>query len=248
MGHLLGKKKSLDSITSSDFKDLREKNIQETKKDVSQAFDKSHLIIHAVNTINEIDMTINLLGKRFFEWFSLYNPELAYEVQDYSSLASASLEHQKGINSMGMDFSDEDSTQILSLATKIQLLSQERIELTQYIETLLIEIAPNVQAVAGTMIAAKLLDRAGSLKSLMMMPYSTVQTLGAEKALFKHMRNKKIRPPKHGLILQHPYVAKSKAQDRGKAARLLAERISMAARIDYFKGEFQGDRLKGDLK
>jgi len=74
----------------------------------------------------------------------------------------------------------------------------------------------------------------------------TVQLLGAERALFRHLRNKKARPPKHGLIINHPVVARS--HDKGKAARALADKLAIAAKVDYFKGQFVGDQLRAQLE
>jgi len=80
-----------------------------------------------------------------------------------------------------------------------------------------------------------------------MMPSSTIQMLGAEKALFRHLRTG-AKPPKHGIILQHPLVASAKKANRGKYSRSLADKISIAVKADYFKGKFIGDKLKKELE
>ena len=80
------------------------------------------------------------------------------------------------------------------------------------------------------------------------MPSSTIQILGAEKALFRHLRNKKRNlPPRHGLIVQHPLLSGAPDKEHGKRARALAAKISQAVRIDYFKGKFIGDKFKKEL-
>ena len=79
------------------------------------------------------------------------------------------------------------------------------------------------------------------------MPSSKIQLLGAETALFRHIKTG-ARPPKHGLILQHTFVSSAKRQDRGKRARVFADKIAMAIKADYFKGEFIGDKLRKDLE
>jgi nucleolar protein 56 len=81
-----------------------------------------------------------------------------------------------------------------------------------------------------------------------MTPATTIQMLGAERALFRHLRNKNIPPPKHGHIINHPLLAKAASKDKGKVARALADKICIASRIDYFKGEFLGDKLRKDLE
>jgi len=107
---------------------------------------------------------------------------------------------------------------------------------------------PNIYSLTGGLIGAKLLEKAKSLRHMAFLPSSTIQLLGAEKALFRHLRNKKIRPPKHGLILSHPTVMDAKRTDRGAAARMFAAKISIAAKVDYFHGEFIGDRLREELE
>jgi nucleolar protein 56 len=107
---------------------------------------------------------------------------------------------------------------------------------------------PNIYSLTGGLIGAKLLEKTKSLRHMAFLPSSTIQLLGAEKALFRHLRNKKIRPPKHGLILSHPLVMDAKRADRGAAARMFAAKISIAARVDYFHGEFIGDQLREELE
>ena len=81
------------------------------------------------------------------------------------------------------------------------------------------------------------------------MPASTIQLLGAEKALFRHLKNKKkIKSPKYGLIFNHQFISSQKKSNRGKAARVLADKLSLALKVDYFKGDFIADKLIGDLK
>ena len=92
---------------------------------------------------------------------------------------------------------------------------------------------------------ARLIALAGSFERLATLPASTIQILGAEKALFRHIKTG-AKSPKHGVILQHPLVLDAKA--KGKAARQVADKISIAARIDFFKGEFRGDILIKELR
>jgi nucleolar protein 56 len=109
------------------------------------------------------------------------------------------------------------------------------------------ETAPNVAAVIGPILGARLISKVGSLARLASLPASTIQILGAEKALFRALR-KRGKPPKHGIIFQHPWVHASPRKIRGKVARLLASRIAIAARVDCFSGRFIGDELKKDVE
>ena len=116
-----------------------------------------------------------------------------------------------------------------------------------YLDKLMDELMPNTKSIAGTTISAKLLEHAGSLKHLSELPSTTVQLFGAEKALFRHLHSN-AKCPKYGLLHEHPLIPKTKRKDHGKAARALADKISIAAKVDYFKGEFVGDKLKAQIE
>ena len=107
------------------------------------------------------------------------------------------------------------------------------------------KLMPNVTELVGGVIAARLLERAGSLKRLASMAGSTIQILGAEKSLFKAMsrikKGKKAKTPKHGIIFQHPYIRTLPKKLRGKMARFLASKLAIAARVDYYSGELKED-------
>jgi nucleolar protein 56 len=105
----------------------------------------------------------------------------------------------------------------------------------------------NLKTVAGISIGAKLIEHAGSLRRLVMLPSSTIQILGAEKALFRHIKTG-ARPPKYGLIFEHKFVQAGKKPDQGKRARALADKISISVRLDYFHGEFMGDKMNAQLE
>ena len=109
------------------------------------------------------------------------------------------------------------------------------------------EYCPNLKELAGSTIGAKLLEHTGSLKRLVMMPASTIQILGAEKALFRHIKTG-ARPPKFGLIHDHQFIQSAKRNEQGKRARALADKLSLAVKMDYFKGEFIAKRLKTELE
>ena len=106
---------------------------------------------------------------------------------------------------------------------------------------------PNIKAVCDVIVAAKLIEHAGSLKRLSMLPASTVQILGAEKALFRHMKTGS-KPPRHGVIVNHLLIAKAPDRMHGKIARTLADKISIAAKVDYFQGKFIGDILRKEIE
>ena len=150
-------------------------------------------------------------------------------------------------DSMGADLGQENLEPIKSLAHQIYDLYQLRKLQEGYISTLMDGLCPNIKTVCGALLAAKLIEHAGSLKRLSEMPASTVQILGAEKALFRHMRTG-AKPPRHGIIINHPLISKAPEKMHGKVARSLADKIAIAAKVDYFQGKFIGDKLKEELE
>jgi rRNA biogenesis protein Nop56/Nop58 len=108
-------------------------------------------------------------------------------------------------------------------------------------------VAPIVTELVGPLLAARLISLAGSLEELATMPASTIQVLGAEKALFRALRTGG-RPPKHGIIFQYPDIFRAPRWQRGKIARALASKLAIAAKVDAFSGRFIGDRLREELQ
>jgi nucleolar protein 56 len=231
-------------------------NLVLVKKIVAESVNTDTHIIQSINAVGELDKVCNTLVKRIREWYGYYYPEFEHEIQDNELfikkiLQETKAEHMIARNtevSMGPDVDSKDLDRILEFARQVDDLYAERGKLITYIDNTMMSYCPNVYSLTGGLIGAKLIEKAKSLKHLAFLPSSTVQLLGAEKALFRHLRNKKIRPPKHGLILSHPLVMDSKRADRGAAARMFAAKISIAARVDYFKGEFIGDQLREELE
>jgi nucleolar protein 56 len=232
-------------------------NLNETKKKVKVSVSADNLIIQTIKNIDDLQKSGNLLCKRLRDWYSLYNPEFSKALEDNKKFTELIIKNSKkdllrqiGVKeseSMGADLPEYDVEEILLVAKQVNSI-YTLIDLHErYIEKLMKANCPNMTEVAGHMIGAKLIEHAGSIKKLAGMTSSTVQLLGAEKALFRHMKTG-AKTPKHGLIIQHPLVANAKAADRGKAARWLADKITIAVRVDYFKGRFIGDKLKIELE
>ncbi|HNR26711.1 MAG TPA: Nop domain-containing protein, partial [Methanobacteriaceae archaeon] len=138
--------------------------------------------------------------------------------------------------SLGSDISPEDLEILQKFARSLQSLILTKKSLNTFVDKRMGELAPNLRELAGASLGAKLISHVGSIKGLAMLPSSTIQIMGAEKALFRHLKSGE-RPPKHGLIYQHPEVRGSRWWIRGKVARLLAAKISLAVRKDFFSGE-----------
>lgn len=240
------------------FSQFHNKNLDITRNSVRESVNNDLLIIQTINSIDEINKNTNLLVKRLREWYSLYNPEVSNKVADHENFVSIITRKSKNqllkelnvneSDSLGAELGEKDVSAILLLAAQLNNLYKLKKHYEDYLKQLEKETCPNFMEVAGATIAAKLISHAGSLRRLVEMPSSTIQILGAEKALFRHMRNKKRNlPPKHGIIHEHQLIQKSKEDMHGKAARALADKLSIAVKIDYFKGKFIGDKLKKGL-
>jgi nucleolar protein 56 len=147
---------------------------------------------------------------------------------------------------MGADVAEQDLAEIQALSRNVQSLYELRKDMENYVDRTMEEVAPNTRTIAGALLGARLIAIAGSLQNLAMKPASTIQVLGAEKALFRSLKTG-ARPPKHGLIFQHTLLHDAKRWQRGKIARVIAGKLAIAARTDAFGGKYVGDRLKAEV-
>ncbi|MEA2044765.1 MAG: ribonucleotide-diphosphate reductase subunit beta, partial [Thermoproteota archaeon] len=137
--------------------------------------------------------------------------------------------------SRGGNISEKNFVIVQSLAKQILDLFELRKNIEDHVNEQMKEEAPNISAILGTMVGARILAHAGSLKRLATMPASTIQILGAEKALFRSLKTG-ANPPKHGILFQHAAVHAAPRWQRGKIARAVAAKGVIAARVDVFKG------------
>lgn len=226
-----------------------------TKQSVKNSVQNDSLIMQTINHIDELNKAVNSLAKRLREWYELYNPEFSKSIQAHDKFAQLiiSKSKQELLNSisikpelsMGAELKEKDVHAILELAKQVEGMFILKEKQEQYLEAIMQETCPNLKAVAGSQIGARLIALAGSLQHLAEIPSSTIQLLGAEKALFRHIRTG-ARPPKHGILVEHPLVSASKK--KGKAARMMANKISLAVKIDVYKGKFEGDNLRKQLE
>ncbi|MBS3105006.1 hypothetical protein J4234_02005 [Candidatus Woesearchaeota archaeon] len=239
------------------FSDFYSKNLQLTKSDVKNSVTDDILLIQSINLIDDLEKIANLLAKRLREWYGLYNPEFSMATESHERFVEEIIEnekpellkkiHVKPEESIGADLGQDDLEPIRAFTGQIHDLYQLKKSQIDYISALMDELCPNTKAVCGVLTGAKLIEHAGSLKRLSEMPASTIQILGAEKALFRHMKTG-AKPPRHGIIVHHPLIAKAPEKIHGKIARALADKISIASKVDYFQGKFIGDKLKKELE
>ncbi len=247
-------------------------NLELTRRKLRKYAQKRDLLaIQAIRAIDDIDKTLNLFAARLREWYSIHFPELDDIVRDHHEYAkivanigfreAMDVESLKKLGvpegrakrivemakkSIGADLSEMDMKVIQRVANIWLDLYNLRRELTEYISQVMKEVAPNVTALVGPLLGARLLSLAGSLEELAKLPASTIQVLGAEKALFRALRTGG-KPPKHGVIFQFPEIRRAPRWQRGKIARALATKLAIAARVDYFTGRYIGDELRKRL-
>lgn len=238
-----------------DWQALRKQAFDETKKALSESVGDDQLVVQGVSAIEDCDKAANLLARRLREWYEWYFPELSRKVTDNEAFARLVAEKSRkelmaelDINkTMGAPFKEEDITDMVTLAGSVGALFKERDLLEGSIKRIMGRHCPNLLALAGPTIGARLLREAGSLRRLATIQASTIQVYGAEKALFRHLRSG-AKPPKHGYIIHHPLLTQAPQKDKGKVARALADKLSIASRVDYFKGEPIGEKLKKELE
>jgi nucleolar protein 56 len=237
------------------FKEFYLRNALIARKAVRGSVSEDIMISQAISNITELDRTCNLLVKRLREWYGLYLPELSHQIASNDKFAELVVSKTKDelikeLNveeTMGAELKERDMLEILSLANQVISLYELRKMHETYLEEVMREVCPNILEMAGVTIGAKLLELGKGLKNLALLPASTIQLLGAEKALFRHIKTG-ARSPKYGVIINHPLIQKAKHEDKGKAARALADKLSMCARLDYFKGEFQAKEMRKKLE
>jgi nucleolar protein 56 len=138
--------------------------------------------------------------------------------------------------SMGSDLSEVDLINVKYFTDKVLSLMKFRIELVDYLTDKMHKLAPNVSALVGETTGARLISHAGSLSSLAKYPASTIQILGAEKALFRALKTKG-KTPKYGLLYHTSFIGKASLKNKGKISRYLANKLAVCSRIDYFSAD-----------
>ncbi|AJW70185.1 NOP5/NOP56 family protein [Nitrosopumilus adriaticus] len=252
----------VDSGFASNLQDtlgkLREFALGISSSKVTEVSESPDLhIIQAINSLDEIDKIANGLSSRLREWYGLHFPELDNIIDSINGYAQIVLAGKResltkqvfeeagfpeskvemllliSSKSRGGDISDVNLAIVQSIAKQILDFHELRKKLEEHVETAMQEIAPNLSAILGSAVGARILGRAGSLKRLASLPASTIQVLGAEKALFRSLKTGS-QPPKHGLLFQHAMVHAAPRWQRGKIARAVAAKAVIAARVDVY--------------
>ncbi|KAJ5986078.1 Nucleolar protein 56 [Penicillium sp. IBT 35674x] len=226
--------------------------------------DDNH-IIQAIAILDQLDKAINTFAMRAREWYSWHFPELVKIVSDNQRYAEIALfvQDKKNLNdeslhdiaalvdddkdvaqniidaakhSMGQDISESDMENCTAFAARVVSLAKYRKSLYQYLVSKMSVVAPNLAALIGEVVGARLISHAGSLTNLSKYPASTVQILGAEKALFRALKTKG-NTPKYGLLYHSSFIGRAGPKNKGRISRFLANKCSIASRIDNFSDE-----------
>nr|XP_005278495.1 nucleolar protein 56 [Chrysemys picta bellii] len=237
-----------------------------------------NMIIQSISLLDQLDKDINTFSMRVREWYGYHFPELIKIVSDnytYCRLAKCignrkelseeSLEGLEEIvmdsakaqaildasrSSMGMDISPIDLINIESFSSRVISLSEYRKGLQEYLRSKMGQVAPSLSALIGEVVGARLISHAGSLTNLAKYPASTVQILGAEKALFRALKTRG-NTPKYGLIFHSTFIGRAATRNKGRISRYLANKCTIASRIDCFSDvptSIFGDKLREQVE
>ncbi|XP_015158347.1 probable nucleolar protein 5-2 [Solanum tuberosum] len=213
------------------------------------------MIVQAIGLLDDLDKELNTYAMRVREWYGWHFPELAKIVQDnilyakavklmgdrtnaakldFSEILPEEVEaalKEASMISMGTEVSDLDLENIKDLCTQVLSFSEYRAQLYDYLKSRMNTIAPNLTALVGELVGARLIAHGGSLMNLAKQPGSTVQILGAEKALFRALKTKHATP-KYGLIYHASLIGQAAPKHKGKISRSLAAKTALAIRYD----------------
>jgi nucleolar protein 58 len=221
------------------------------------------MVVQAIKLLDDLDKELNVYAMRTKEWYGWHFPELAKILND--NLAYARLVLAVGMResfadadltdilpeeletpvktaaeiSMGTELTPEDLDNIQLLARQVITYSDYRTQLSTYLETRMRALAPNLTALVGTLVGARLIAHAGSIINLAKAPSSTIQIYGAEKALFRALKTKH-DTPKYGILYHSSLVGQATGKNKGKIARSLAAKTALGLRVDAL-GEFEDD-------
>lgn len=241
----------INEIMSKVQVELTKKELKKEKKDF--------VVMRVIGIIDELDKSLNTFSELVREWYGLHFPEMGRLVGSNERFVEVIAKYgnrervddkklkELAGKSSGMQFSDDDIASIQEFSKAMSGLFEQKKNLTKYLEKLTKQAMPNTSSVAGPLLASRLLALAGGLDKMSKLPSSTIQLLGAEKALFRHLRGEG-KAPKYGVIYGHGLVQNAPKEHKGKVARMVASKISLAARMDRFSDKNQGEEMRKELE
>ena len=258
------------AVKEGSFEELRERMLASAKAGISEAYSsEEYALIQAINAYLETNKSYNLTYERLTEWFGIYFPEI--RISNAKSLADLALLvtkptppsieevkkilnndtmaktiHEKFSKTIGRKMNLEEKKAVIEFAEGSNNMHRMLTALEDYIKAASERLLPNTTYLTDEKIAAELLSKAGSMERLATMPASTVQLLGAEKSLFKHIKFGS-KPPKYGVLFKLPVVNTAPRETRGRIARVYATKICIGLKADYYTKKFIGKELKQNL-
>ena len=250
--------------------ELRDRLIKATKEEIKKAYSsEEYALMQAINAYIETTRSYNLMYERLGEWFGIYFPEIRIGTPKTLSELVLLLSDRQNINqerigalikekdkaesiylkassTMGRELSGDEKEPVVNFARLCMETEKSIAALDAYIQIASNRLMPNLTYLTDDKIAAEMLSKAGSLERLALMPSSTIQLLGAEKALFKHIKFGS-KPPKYGVLFKLPAVGTAPRHMRGRIARAYATKISIGLKGDVFSKRFIGEELKSSL-
>ncbi len=250
------------------FEELREKMLKEAKAGIKLAYSsEENSLIQSINAFLETQKSYNIMYERLSEWFGIYFPEV--KVTNSKTLAelalvlnSKDIDYQKIENAMedkgkakqvfekaremGREMGEEEHEALQRFASMSKSTAATLDDLEGYIRNAAQRLMPNASYLTDEKIAAEMLSKAGSMERLASMPASTIQLLGAEKALFKHIKFGS-KPPKYGVLFKLQAVGAAPRDQRGRIARAYATKVAIALKADYYTKNFIAKDLKKSL-
>jgi len=242
---------------------MREVNLQLTRGSL-KIVERDQVLMQAVSALDDLEEVSNKLVERLREWYSIHYPELNNMVESHETYAQLvrdiglrqnytkeklKLEpaFKERLVSEAKNSDERDVEAVSSIALNLAEICKTQKKIEEYIGVLMADTAPNINALVGPLLGARLIKLANGLKRMATLPASTIQILGAEDAFFRFLKTGQ-KPPKHGVIFQHPEIRNAGRQTRGKLARTLASKLAVASKIDAYKGEYLGEKLKEDFE
>ncbi|PSH02039.1 MAG: hypothetical protein BRC27_00010 [Nanohaloarchaea archaeon SW_10_44_10] len=235
--------------------DKRKKALEKTREKLKENKNRDRFMMKAVEFLDETNKNFNAEMERFRDLYSLHFPELEKEITEDKHLIKILSDginrndldsfSEMAENSTGSSLEPADKEILEKMYTGLKKKVELRAELEEYIEEIVEDEMENLGTLLGPLLTARIVSLAGGLEELARKPSSTIQMLGAEKALFRYLKGKGT-PPKHGVIFQHNFVNSLPEDERGKMARFLANKAALAARLDQYGDK--GDQLREECR
>lgn len=240
-----------------DKDELREQAIEETREELGGDVNRVKMASKAVKMLDRYNSGFEEEMEDFRDWYSLHFPELVQEISEDEHLVRILEDglHRNDLDafeslaedSTGSELGEEDLEVLQEVFNDLKDRKQKAERLEEYVKSVVEEEMPNLGTVLGPLLAARLVSLAGGLEDLAKKPASTIQVLGAEKALFRYLHGEGT-PPKHGVLFQHNFVNTLPEDKRGKMARFLANKSAMAARLDFYSDKQKGKGLRDECQ